>query len=112
MAIGRGCACGHSGIFGPWGVKPVGLTPPQGARPSLEPIQSPDSSGAEGGLKPATASWAGAETQGEKPVFHVVKTGETLWSIARQYGKSAEDLMLLNEMKTQTIVAGMAIRVR
>lgn len=92
--------------------KPVGLTPPQGARPSLEPIQSPDSSGAEGGLKPATASWAGAETQGEKPVFHVVKTGETLWSIARQYGKLAEDLMLLNEMKTQTIVAGMAIRVR
>lgn len=50
--------------------------------------------------------------QGEKPVFHVVKTGETLWSIARQYGKSAEDLMLLNEMKAQTVVAGMAIRVR
>lgn len=92
--------------------KPVGLTPPQGAKPSLEPIQSPDSSGAEGGLKPSATPWAGSETTGEKPVYHVVKIGETLWSIARQYGKSAEDLMLLNEMKAQTIVAGMAIRVR
>ena len=92
--------------------KPIGLTPPQGVRPSLEPIQSPDSSSGEGGLRTSAALWAGAETQGEKPVYHVVKTGETLWSIARQYGKSAEDLMLLNEMKAKTIVAGMAIRVR
>ncbi len=93
--------------------KAVGLTPPQGVRPSLEPIQSPDSGGTEGASKPGASSLAaGAETSAEKPVYHVVKTGETLWSIARQYGKSPEDLMLLNEMKTQTVVAGTAVRIR
>jgi LysM repeat protein len=43
--------------------------------------------------------------------YHVVKSGETLWSIARQYELSVEQLKTMNRLYNDVIVPGVALRV-
>jgi hypothetical protein len=43
--------------------------------------------------------------------YHVVKSGETLWSIARQYQLSVEQLKTMNRLYNDVIVPGVALRV-
>ena len=43
--------------------------------------------------------------------YHVVKSGETLWSIARQYQLSVEQIKTMNRLYNDVIVPGVALRV-
>lgn len=47
----------------------------------------------------------------ERQLTHVVRKGETLYSISRQYGVSIETLQLLNELKDNTIKIGQILLV-
>lgn len=51
------------------------------------------------GLTLAAALPLPTSAQVEGGVFHVVKRGETLWEISRQYGVSVDDLVQLNELR-------------
>ncbi|WP_071460005.1 M23 family metallopeptidase [Bacillus massilinigeriensis] len=42
---------------------------------------------------------------------HIVKKGETLWSISQNYGISVEDLMSLNNLKGERITVGKALEI-
>lgn len=48
----------------------------------------------------------------EKPGLHVVKPGETLYGIARQYGMDARDLKVLNKIEDPNLKVGQTLRVR
>jgi murein DD-endopeptidase MepM/ murein hydrolase activator NlpD len=43
------------------------------------------------------------ETGGEEPVKYVVKTGDTLWQIARDYNIYVEDIMIANNLSTDSL---------
>ncbi|MBL7812157.1 MAG: LysM peptidoglycan-binding domain-containing protein [Bacteroidetes bacterium] len=45
-------------------------------------------------------------------VYHKVKTGETLFGIARKYGTSTSSIMKLNNLRTHTIKSGQVLRVK
>jgi LysM repeat protein len=46
------------------------------------------------------------------PVFHLVKKGETLFSIAKKYKVSIQQLKQLNNLKKETIQPGMRIKIK
>lgn len=52
-----------------------------------------------------------AETAGS-PSTHVVRHGESLWSIARKYGLSLERIRALNSLKTDLLRSGQVLAVR
>lgn len=47
-----------------------------------------------------------------QPIYHTVKAGETLFSIANRYGVSVENLKSWNNMKNNTLMAGKKIIVK
>jgi len=50
------------------------------------------------GAGPSTRAMAHTLARRESTVVHVVRSGETLWDIARRYGTQVEDLMALNHL--------------
>jgi len=44
-------------------------------------------------------------------VFHIVKDGETITQIARQYGVTVKDIVKWNNLMTMTITSGMKLKV-
>lgn len=48
----------------------------------------------------------------QRPGLHVVLQGETLYGIARQYGMDARDVKKLNNLRSNEIKEGQALRVR
>ena len=82
-------------------------------------VSEPGSQGgsAEVKPKPGTVENSGtgtADTQPvkEKPGQHIVKPGETLYGIARQYGMDARDLKVLNKIEDPNLKVGQTLRVR
>lgn len=59
---------------------------------------------AEGRTNQETVSAAG--------VYHTVQTGESLWTIAQQYGTSIQRLRALNDLRSDGLQPGQRIRVR
>jgi nucleoid-associated protein YgaU len=51
-------------------------------------------------------------TESTTAVFHTVRSGESLWEIARQYGASVQRLRSLNGTSSQNLHVGERIRVR
>lgn len=90
-----------------------GVTAPLGAKPSTSSVQA-------GGVDPLPlpavtgqeASSPRVETPEPGRQYHVVRPGETLFSIAKQYGMSIDELKALNVLNGQTIVSGTALRIR
>jgi len=54
-----------------------------------------------------------AKTRSETPLrkYHVVESGDTVWSVARQYEVDAEDLIALNRISGNTIKIGQKLRI-
>jgi len=48
----------------------------------------------------------------DRPVFHTVERGETLFSLARRYETTVEDVMRLNGMRSGEIRVGQRLRMR
>jgi membrane-bound lytic murein transglycosylase D len=63
------------------------------------------SSASRGSSRPAPAA------SGTRVTEHRVKPGETLWSIARQYGVSVDELQAANRLNGAKIVAGRTLKV-
>jgi LysM repeat protein len=74
--------------------------PTTASQPKPSVAGSPETAGTEG------------TTIKEKPGVHVVKPGETLYGIARQYGMDARDLKVLNKIEDPNLQVGQSLRVR
>ena len=88
-------------------VQPVQAAP--ASRPSAQPTVQPaaPAKSAAGGMPTAKAQVASGTG------VHVVKPGETLWSIARAYGMQPGELLKMNGMDINTkVVAGSKIKVK
>jgi LysM repeat protein len=55
---------------------------------------------------------ASSKKKTNPPVFHLVKKGETLFSIAKKYKVSIQQLKQLNNLKKDTIQPGMRIKIK
>lgn len=53
-----------------------------------------------------------AEESADAAVYHTVQRGESLWTIAQQYGASVQRLRSLNDLETGTLRPGQRIQVR
>jgi len=47
-----------------------------------------------------------------RKIYHVVTRGETLYGIARRYGTTVDEILVLNKMQSSTISIGQRIRVK
>jgi membrane-bound lytic murein transglycosylase D len=59
------------------------------------PATAPTSSGTSGTVK-----------------YHTVKSGETLWAIAKKYGVSIDEIKRLNNMRSDTISVGQRLKIK
>lgn len=82
---------------------PVGIKPPPGTNQN-KPVGGPRLIDSELGSSPALPP--------SNAQYHVVKSGETLWSISRQYQLSVDQLKKLNRLYDDVIVPGIALRIR
>ncbi len=53
-----------------------------------------------------------AELMVEKLEYHTVKKGETLFSISKEFGVKVKDLIKINNLKTESIIAGQRIQLK
>jgi hypothetical protein len=81
----------------------VGIKPPPGMNQN-KPAGGPQLIDVESGNAPASPP--------SNVQYHVVKSGETLWSISKQYQLSVEQLKKLNRLYDDVIVPGIALRIR
>lgn len=72
-------------------------TPPPQVKPAPKPVPKP--------VQPQV-------TYKPKPIYHTVKSGETLFSIARKYNTSTTGIQKLNNLKGTTIRPGQVLRVK
>lgn len=49
--------------------------------------------------------------KGQSEIFHIVRRGETLWSISQRYGQSIQEIKRANNMRRNTIHPGKKIRI-
>lgn len=82
---------------------PVGIKPPPGTNQN-KPAGGPQLIDVESGNAPISPP--------SNVQYHVVKSGETLWSISKQYQLSVEQLKKLNRLYDDVIVPGIALRIR
>lgn len=100
-------------------------TPPQGPHRLVVPLAMADRFAAhltdmtvdEDADRPATASTAAARTSTEERrgaiATHRVRSGETLWSLARRYGVTVDQLAKLNALESgQALRAGQVLQVK
>lgn len=52
-----------------------------------------------------------AETNAKKEIYHIVKKGQSLGSIANSYKIEVQDIKVWNKLKTNTIVPGQKLRI-
>src|SRR5690606_7483109 len=85
-------------VYAPVNRKPAATSPVVSTPPAVaaKPVPAPAA---------ATAAPAGK-------VFHTVKSGETAFGIARQYGISMKELMTLNNLNFEAIKIGQKLRVK
>jgi LysM repeat protein len=64
--------------------------------------------------RPQAAPGSGAPKNGggDGAVYHMVRTGDTLWNIANQYGTSVQRIQVLNDLHPDALRPGQRIRVR
>lgn len=86
---------------------PISPTKPDPSTSVGMPFPSP------GGPLPNSATPAHEEsTPDVKAKYHVVKAGETLWSISKKYQLSVDALKKMNRLYDDMLVPGIALRVR
>jgi membrane-bound lytic murein transglycosylase D len=94
--------------------QPLAQLPPiAAAQPTEHPAETP-SIGKEG-EPPSSAQAKPVEPSASpapKPVVHVVKAGETLFSIAERYGINVRDLKKWNRIKRNRIAVGQALKLK
>jgi LysM repeat protein len=62
--------------------------------------------------KPVVSATPAVATAAGGKMYHTVKSGETAFGIARQYGISMKELMTMNDLNFQAIKIGQKLRVR
>jgi LysM repeat protein len=62
--------------------------------------------------KPPSEASADASTEAASTAFHTVQAGESLWSIAREYQASVQQLRAMNDLASGSLQPGDRIRVR
>ena len=84
------------------GVQVVSVTPSQAAAPAKAPP-----------ARAASPAPAPAAAQARTTSFYVVKAGDTLYGIARQFGRAVPDLLQLNNLSSRAVIQpGLRLRVQ
>lgn len=76
----------------------------------------PEATGEEQNEPPPVADEPEAQAEPEasaaQPVYHTVRSGDTLYAIARRYGTTVQALQRLNDLRSNDIRIGRRLRVR
>jgi membrane-bound lytic murein transglycosylase D len=92
------------------GTKPAAEPVKVAVEPPPVPVPSPETvSAASAPVAPASAPSSG---EGVRPKVHLVKRGETLFSIGERYGIDLKDLRKWNKIKGNRIQAGQRLRLQ
>ena len=88
------------------------LLPFIGACASHAPVPVEDRAGAPAATKPAAGTAAGAAASDSRGVYHAVKKGDTLYSIALDHGQDYKDLAAWNNLENPNLIKiGQQLRV-
>ena len=83
------------------------------ARNQYPASRSVSSSSVNGGTHASSSAEGGASNDTDEPVYHTIKSGDTLYAIARRYGTSVAAICRMNNISTSTTLKiGLRIRVR